>query len=73
MVEKDLADTREMRGKIAVVKGHYNTFFEKAQRVADAGASALILINWADGLGEFHSTCFNTCCLHSAMQRIPII
>ena len=54
MVEKDLADTREMRGKIAVVKGHYNTFFEKAQRVADAGASALILINWADGLGEFH-------------------
>ena len=54
MAEKDLENTREMRGKIAVVKRGYNTFFEKAQRVADAGACALILINWADRLEEFH-------------------
>ena len=48
MAEKDWENTREMRGKIAVVKHGYNTFFEKAQRVSNAGASALNLINWAD-------------------------
>lgn len=54
MADKDLDNKQEMNGKVAVVKRGYNTFFEKAMRVAEAGASALIIINWADRLEVFN-------------------
>ncbi len=43
--DKELRNAEQLKGKVAVVKGGFSNFSEKAQRAQNAGAVAVVIIN----------------------------
>ena len=71
MANGALENGDKMKGKVAVVKRGYNTFLDKALQVCEAGAVALIIMNWADRLEIFSAATDGE--VTSSHVSIPIV